>query len=78
MVCTKSMLPKDLPCPGTPPGGSDHGYMVRDYQLPTRAIGRGFQSLQQRGHCLFALMAEMAEYADGDVLRIKLKCGLSV
>ena len=26
-----------------PPRGIDHGYMVRDYQLPTRAIGRGLR-----------------------------------
>ena len=43
--------------------GSDHGHMVHTYQLPTRAIGRGLQPLQRRGHCLFALLAEMAEHA---------------
>ena len=38
MVCMESTLPKGLPRPGTPPIGIDHGYTVRDYQLPTRAI----------------------------------------
>ena len=44
------MLPKGFPRSGTPPKGIDHGYMARDYQLPTRAIGRGLWPLQQCGH----------------------------
>ena len=51
-----------------PPRGSDHGHMVRAYQLPTRAIGRGLQPLQRR-HCPFALLAEMAEHTYGDARR---------
>ena len=53
------------------PGGSDHGYMVHDYQLPPRAFGRGLQPLQRRGHCSFVLLAKMAEHADGDARRIR-------
>ena len=63
----ESTLLKGLPRFGMLPGGSDRGYMVRDYKLPTRAIGRGLQPLQRCGHCLFALLAEMTEYIDGDV-----------
>ena len=35
MVCMESTLPKRLSRSGTAPGGSGHGYMVRNYQLPT-------------------------------------------
>ena len=66
----ESMLPKGLPRSGTPPGGSDRGYMVHTYQeLPMRAIGRGLQPLQRRGCCPFTLLAEMAENAHGDARR---------
>ena len=68
-------LPKGLPRSGTPPGGIDHEYMVLD-QLPTRAIGRGLWPLQRRGHCLFALLAEMAEHADGEEMRKRLEVEL--
>ena len=47
-----------------PPKEIDHGYMVHDYQLPTRAIGRGLRPLQRRGYCPFAILAEMVEHVD--------------
>ena len=40
---------------GMPPRGIDHGYMVHDYSLPTRAIGWGLRPLQQRIHCPLTL-----------------------
>ena len=69
MVYMESALPQGLPRYGTASGGSDHGHMVRAYQLPTRATGRGLQSLQRRDHCPFALLAEMAEHTYGDARR---------
>ena len=65
----ESTLPKCLPNFGTLPGGTDHGYIVCNYQLPMRAIKRGLRPLQRRGHCPFALLAEMAEHAYGDARR---------
>ena len=41
VVGLESTMPKGLPSSGLAARGSDHGYMVRSYQLPTRAIGRG-------------------------------------
>ena len=60
---------KGLPRSGTPSRGNDDGYMVCDYQFPTKAIGQGLRSLQQRGHCLFALLVEIVEHANGDTRR---------
>ena len=65
----ESALPQGFPRYGTAPGGSDHGHMVRDYQLPTRATRRDLQPLQRRGLCLFALLTEMAEHTYGDARR---------
>ena len=62
----ESALPQGFPRYGTTPRGSDHGHMVRAYQLPTMVTGRGLQPLQRRGHCPFALLAEMTEHAYGD------------
>ena len=76
MVCMESTLPKCLPNFGTLPGGTDHGYIVCNYQLPMRAIKRGLRPLQRRGHCLFALLAEMAEHADGEEMRKRLEVEL--
>ena len=45
VVCMESTLPKGLPRSGTSPEGIDHGYMVHDYQLPTRAIRQGLWPL---------------------------------
>ena len=42
LVCVESTLPKGLPIFGTPHGGNDHGYLVCNYQLPTRAVGMRF------------------------------------
>ena len=39
VVYMESVLPKGLPRYDTAPGGSDHGHMVRAYQLPMRATG---------------------------------------
>ena len=47
--------------------GTNHGYMVHNYHLPTRAIGQALLPLQQ--HCLFVLMEEMAEHANHDARR---------
>ena len=58
LVFLESTMPKGLPRSGTPQEGTDHGYMVHDYQLPTRAIGRGLRPLQRRGHSPFALMTD--------------------
>ena len=46
-----------------------HNTLLRAYQLPTRATRGGLQPLQRRGHCPFALLAEMAEHAYGDARR---------
>ena len=62
----ESAVPQGLPRYCMAPRGSDHGHMVRAYQLPTRATRGGLQPLQQRDHCPFALLAEMAEHAYGD------------
>ena len=67
MACMESMLPKGIPRSGTPSRGIDKGYMVHDYQLTMRAIGRGLQPLQRCGHYPFALLAEKAEHTDGGV-----------
>ena len=69
VVYMENALPQGLPRYGTAPGGSDHGHMVRAYQLPTRATGIGLQPLQRRDHCPFALLAEMAELTYGDARR---------
>ena len=55
---------------------SDHGYLVSDDQLPSWAIGRGLEPLQRCGHCLFALLAKMAEDTDGDSKRKRPKVEL--
>ena len=69
MVYMESALPQGLPRYGTAPEGSDHGHMVRAYQLPTRATGRDLQPLQRRDHCPFTLLTEMAEHTYGDARR---------
>ena len=60
---------KGFPGLGTTPRGSDHGYLVRAYQLPTRTTGRGLQPLQRRDHYPLAFLAEMAEHTYGDARR---------
>ena len=52
-----------------PPREFDHGYLVHDYQLPTRATGRDLQPLRQHGHCPLTLLAEMDEHANGYAMR---------
>ena len=50
------------------PSGIDHQYMVRNYQISMRAIGRGLRPLQRRGH--------MAEHIDDDARRKRLEVEL--
>ena len=46
-----------------------HEYLVREYKLPMRAIGRGLRPLQRRSHYPFTVLSEIAEHADGDARR---------
>ena len=57
LVFLESTMPKGLPRSSTPPGGTDHGFLIRNYQLPSWAIGRSLQPLKRCGHCPFALLA---------------------
>ena len=41
-----------------------------------RAFGRGLRPLQRRGHCPFALLAEMVEHGDGNARRKRLEVEL--
>ena len=57
-----------LPRFATPLRG--HGYLVHNYQILTKVVGRGLQPLRRHGHYSLTLLGEMEEHTDGDA-RVK-------